>query len=346
MNQVTVTASGTYEVQIGAGILEHIGTEARKVLRAETVFLISDSNVFPIYGQRVADSLKTAGFKVDWIVCTAGERAKSPAMWVRLMEHLAHKQLTRSDAIIALGGGVMGDLAGFCAATYLRGIDYIQVPTSLLAMVDSSVGGKTAIDLTAGKNLCGAFKQPKLVLCDTECLKTLPRKELLCGCAEVIKYGVLGDAALFETLKAGPDRQDWPAIITRCVEMKRDIVEQDEFDKGLRQSLNLGHTLGHAIEKIENFSLSHGQCVAIGMAMIARSAVKFGLCDADTRDQIVEILNAYGLPTETDKTADWIVPAALGDKKRQGSTLTLVIPRQIGRCELHKIDITDLEKWV
>ena len=346
MNRVTVTASGTYEVQIGANILEDIGKEARKVLRAETVFILSDSNVFPIYGQQVADSLEAAGFKVDWLVCAAGEQSKSPAMWLRIMEYLAQKHLTRSDAIVALGGGVMGDLAGFCAATYLRGIDYIQVPTSLLAMVDSSVGGKTAIDLTAGKNLCGAFKQPKLVLCDTECLKTLPRQELLCGCAEVIKYGILGDRSLFDRLKTGPDRTDWPEIITRCVEMKRDVVQTDEFDKGLRQSLNLGHTLGHAVEKLSNYSLSHGQCVAIGMAMIARSAVKFGLCDEDTRDEIVDILQAYGLPTETDKGPDWIVPAALGDKKRQGSKLTLVVPRLIGRCDLHKIPISELTEWV
>ena len=273
MNQVTVTASGTYEVQIGAGILEQIGTEARKVLRAETVFLISDSNVFPIYGQRVADSLQAAGFKVDWIVCTAGERAKSPAMWVRLMEYLAHKQLTRSDAILALGGGVMGDLAGFCAATYLRGIDYIQVPTSLLAMVDSSVGGKTAIDLTAGKNLCGAFKQPKLVLCDTECLKTLPREELLCGCAEVIKYGVLYDPELFYHLQKHGLSFDREWVIARCVTLKRDVVAQDEFDRGARQKLNLGHTFGHSVEALSNFAISHGQAVAIGMAIDRKSVV-------------------------------------------------------------------------
>lgn len=346
MKAVTVTASKTYEVKIGQGILPRLGEEAAKVLKGRKVCLVSDSNVFPLYGQTARASLEAAGFEVAQFVFPAGEQSKCAAVWLELMNALASSRLTRSDAIVALGGGVTGDMAGFAAASYLRGVPYIQVPTSLLSMVDSSVGGKTAIDLPAGKNLCGAFCQPCLVLCDSACLKTLPREHLIAGSAEVIKYGVLGDRQLFEQLKTGPDAQDWPAVIARCVEMKRDVVQQDEFDTGLRQTLNLGHTFGHAIEKNSGFSLFHGQCVAIGMAKMAKAAVRHGLCDAITAQEIAEILSTYGLPVDTQQEKEEICEAALGDKKRRGSSVSLVVPREIGQCELHKVSVDELGDWI
>ena len=346
MKTVTVSASKTYEVKIGQGILPSLGEEAAKVLKGRKVCLVSDSNVFPIYGHTARESLEKAGFEVAEFVFVAGEQSKCSAVWLELMNDLAANRLTRADAVIALGGGVTGDMAGFAAATYLRGISYVQVPTSLLSMVDSSVGGKTAIDLPAGKNLCGAFCQPELVLCDSECLKTLPREHLIAGSAEVIKYGVLGDRELFDALKAGPDGQNWDEVIANCVAMKRDIVQQDEFDTGLRQILNLGHTFGHAVEANSGFSLYHGQCVAIGMAKIARAACRHGLCGKDTAVEIEEILSIYGLPTDTEQAHDTILSTALGDKKRRGSSVSLVVPREIGRCELHKVCVDELGDWI
>lgn len=346
MNTVTVKASRDYQVLIGQGLLSSLGQEAAAVVKGRRVCIVSDSNVFPLYGAAAAASLEQTGFTVHTFIFPAGEQSKSAAVWLDLLNTLAACGLTRADAIVALGGGVVGDLSGFAAATYLRGVAYIQVPTSLLAMVDSSVGGKTAIDLPAGKNLCGAFCQPRLVLCDTDCLRTLPRDVLLGGCAEIIKYGVLGSRDLFDRLKSGPDGQDWPWVITQCVSMKRDVVEEDEFDTGRRQSLNLGHTLGHAIERNSDFSLSHGQAVAIGMAMIARSAARFDLCSQETADEIVSLLRTYSLPVDTDQNLDDILSTALGDKKRQGSTLTLIVPRTIGCCELYPIPVADLPRWI
>lgn len=346
MNTVTVKASGQYDVKIGSGLLQTLGAEAAQVLKGRSVCLVSDSNVAPLYGAAATAALEAAGFSVCSFVFPAGEQSKCAAVWLELLNVLAENRLTRADGIIALGGGVTGDMAGFAAATYLRGISYLQVPTSLLAMVDSSVGGKTAIDLSAGKNLCGAFCQPRLVLCDTDCLRTLPRRMLRSGCAEVIKYGVLGSRTLFDRLKDGPDNQDWPWVITQCVSMKRDIVEEDEFDTGRRQCLNLGHTLGHAIEANSGFALSHGEAVSIGMARIAAAAVRFGLCDPADSTEIRSLLEAFGLPVETDQSPEAIVSTALGDKKRQGDTLTLIVPRRIGCCDLHKIPVSQLSAWI
>lgn len=346
MNAVTVNASRNYQVLIGPGLLSSLGKEAAALIKGRTACIVSDSNVFPLYGQTAKASLEQAGFSVFEFVFPAGEQSKCAAVWLELLNVLAQHRLTRADAIVALGGGVTGDMAGFAAATYLRGVAYIQVPTSLLAMVDSSVGGKTAIDLPAGKNLCGAFCQPRLVLCDTDCMSTLPRNVLLGGCAEVIKYGVLGSRELFDRLKVGPDHLDWTWVITKCVSMKRDVVETDEFDTGLRQSLNLGHTLGHAVEANSGFSLSHGQAVAIGMSMICRAAVRFGLCSDKAAEEIISLLQTYDLPVHTDQQPETILSTALGDKKRQGASLTLIVPREIGRCDLHAISVEELPRWI
>ena len=346
MKTVEVKASRSYRVEIGGGLLDSLGEKAAALLCGRTAAIVSDDIVAPLYAVRAKASLEAAGFAVCSFVFPHGEASKCGSTYLELVNFLAQERLGRDDLLVALGGGVVGDLTGFAAATYQRGVGYIQVPTTLLAMVDSSVGGKTAIDLPAGKNLCGAFYQPLLVLCDTETRKTLPENIFIDGCAEVIKYGVLGDESLFRTLESGPDAQDWEAIITQCVAMKRDLVQADEFDTGSRQLLNLGHTLGHAVEAGSNFALSHGKSVAIGMAMIARAAEKFGFCAAETRQKIENILAAYGLPQHTELPADALCEAALGDKKRRGNRLTLVLPEAIGRCRLHKIDIRELPDWI
>ena len=346
MNTVHISASRGYDVQIGGGLLPTLGEKAAALCKGRTACIVSDDTVAALYEPTARTSLEDAGFTVHTYVFPHGEESKCGENFLKLLGFLAQCQLTRSDLLVALGGGVTGDLTGFAAACYLRGVKYIQVPTSLLAMVDSSVGGKTAIDLPQGKNLCGAFYQPILVLCDTDLLKTLPDDIFRDGCAEVIKYGVLGSRELFDKLKAAHARDQLDDVVTTCVDMKRAVVEDDEFDTGRRQLLNLGHTLGHAIEKNSDFQLSHGQCVAIGMAMMARSAVKHGFCTEATKNEIVNLLQWYGLPTDTDQAPTAIYLSALGDKKRQGGSLTLVVPREIGVCDLHTIEVGALLGWI
>lgn len=332
MKTISVTASKDYSVLIGDNLLADLGKLVCDKKTPCQVAVISDSNVWPLYGSVVQKSLCSAGFQVISYVFPAGESSKNGNTYLEILNFLAINHLTRSDLLIALGGGVVGDLTGFAAATYLRGISYIQVPTTLLAMVDSSVGGKTAIDLPAGKNLAGAFYQPDLVICDIDCLSTLPDQIFRDGCAEVIKYGVLYDEALFAHLAANGIRFDRESVISRCVALKRDVVSQDEFDTGARQMLNLGHTLGHGIEANSHFCISHGQAVAAGMAIIAKSAWKTGICTQDVYQQIVEVLQTFGLPWNTSYSADELAASALSDKKRSGSTVNLIMPKRIGEC--------------
>lgn len=334
MKTVPVNASRSYMIHIADDILSTAGELLKAVTKAEKVAVISDSNVFPLYGKVLSDSLNRAGFQVVSYVFPAGEQSKNGNTYLEILNFLAENQLTRSDCLVALGGGVVGDLTGFAAATYLRGIAYVQIPTTLLAMVDSSVGGKTAIDLTAGKNLCGAFYQPHLVLCDVRCLDTLTENVFRDGCAEVIKYGVLYDAALFEHLMHHGLAFHREYVITRCVELKRDVVEADEFDTGARMKLNLGHTLGHGVEVRSNFSISHGKAVAIGMGIITRCAAARQLCDQSVRDRIHQVLALFGLPTSTNFTAQELFESALSDKKRSGSTINLIVPCAIGNCDI------------
>ena len=247
MKIVNVRASRQYDILIGADLLGTLGQCIAKVKTSCTAVIISDSNVWPLYGNKATESLETAGYHVLSFVFPAGEASKCADTYLEILAYLADKKLTRSDMLIALGGGVVGDITGFAAATYLRGISYVQVPTSLLAMVDSSVGGKTAIDLPNGKNLVGAFYQPCLVLCDMDALDSLPTDIFRDGCAEVIKYAILYDTELFAHLEKFGLNFQREYVISRCVELKRDVVDQDEFDTGARQFLNLGHTLGHGV---------------------------------------------------------------------------------------------------
>lgn len=333
-----------YDVLIGAGLLEELGSRTAAVVKGRTAMVVSDDTVYGLYGEKAEKSLKKAGFAVKTFVFPHGEQSKNGQVFLELVNVLAENRLTRTDVIIALGGGVTGDLAGFAAACYLRGISCVQVPTSLLAMVDSSVGGKTAIDLPAGKNLCGAFHQPALVVCDTDLLKTLPAEILTDGMAEVIKYAVLGQEGLFDRLQKGIE--NWEEVIYDCVCAKASFVEEDEFDNGSRQFLNLGHTLGHGMEANSNFTLSHGKAVAIGISMMANAACKKELLSPENRDEIVRLLKKYNLPTETAQSAEDICNTALGDKKRRGDTITLVVPVEKVRCILHPIPIEELLDWV
>ena len=340
METVTVRASGQSRILIGSGILPLLGREVRALCAAQTVAVASDSHVAPLYAEKVCRSLESAGLRTVLFTFPAGESAKCPETWLALLRFLAQSHLTRTDALLALGGGVTGDLAGFAAATYLRGIDLVQMPTSLLAMIDSSVGGKTAIDLPEGKNLAGAFCQPKLVLCDTDTLATLPAENRLDGFGELVKYAVLHDPALLRELQSTQEVTD--RVIARCVRCKRDLVEADEFDRGARRLLNLGHTLGHAIEARSGFSVSHGCAVAIGLAAAARIAAKRGLCTAVCSAQIERTLTMLGLPVHSPYGIEELLPYLVSDKKRSGETCTCILPRMVGRCELYPVPASEL----
>ena len=340
MNTVTVSASKTYDILIGSGLLTQLGERVKALGKAQKVCVVSETTVFPLYGKAVAESLENAGFSVVSFVFPAGEESKNGSVFLELLNYLAENRLTRSDIIVALGGGVTGDLAGFAAASYLRGIRFVQVPTTLLAAVDSSVGGKTAIDLPAGKNLAGAFCQPSLVLCDTDTLNSLPADIFRDGCAEVIKYGILYDPVLFSHLEDKGLDFDREAVITRCVELKRDVVMEDEFDTGARMKLNLGHTIGHGVEAKSNFTLSHGKSVAIGMAIVARAS------NCPDTARILSILRQFGLPTTTDDSAEDIFTYALSDKKRSGDLVKLILPNAIGDCSIVPTPVEQLKSFI
>ena len=346
MQEVTVHASRDYRILIGTGLLPRLGQEAARCVKGRKVCIVSETNVYPHHGAAAEESLKSAGFTVVSYVFSAGESSKNGQNYLTLLNFLAENQLTRADLLIALGGGVVGDLCGFAAATYLRGVAFIQVPTTLLAAVDSSVGGKTAIDLPAGKNLAGAFYQPSLVLCDTNTLSTLPDEIFRDGCAEVIKYGILYDRNFFDYLKSTGVSFDREKVIRRCVELKRDVVAEDEFDTGARMKLNLGHTVGHGVEAMSRFAISHGKAVAIGTAIVSRAAAKCGMLSQADANAIVDILNAYGLPTATKYSAEELAHFMLSDKKRSGGTVNLIIPREIGRCEIIPTPVEKLVAFV
>ena len=344
MRGVTVKTSATYEVLIGSGLLQKAGEAVKKVISPCKAAIVTDSTVVHLYEETVRQSLTEAGFSVCTFVFPAGEASKNIHTLSHLLEFLAKEEMTRTDLIVALGGGVTGDLAGFGAAVYLRGIPFVQIPTTFLAAIDSSVGGKTAVDLEAGKNLAGAFYQPKLVLCDTDVLQTLPEVVFADGIAEALKYGVLGDTVLFEKIAGGDFRQDLEEIIETCVSMKRDVVEEDEFDTGKRQLLNLGHTFGHAIEQKSHFQMTHGHAVAIGMHLIAKAAEAKGIAEKGTAAAIAKAMEQNQLPKETTFSPAEVAEGTLRDKKRRGGTISFVFPKKIGACEIVKISVEEVEE--
>ena len=345
MKKVQVNASKSYNVLIGEGILNDLPKFLKQLKIKGKILILSDKNVYSIYGNAVKNLLENANFTCEKFLVKGGENSKSAKDYISVLEFLARNEFTREDAILALGGGVVGDLSGFVSATYLRGIKFIQVPTSLLAAVDSSVGGKTAINLKSGKNLAGAFYQPSLVVCDTLLLNTLSEKEFSSGMAEVIKYGCIFDKGLLELLLDGMEKHT-EEVIERCVTLKKSVVEKDEFDNGDRQLLNFGHTLGHAIEKQSNFKISHGQAVALGMKIITEKCVKSGLCKGEVLENLISLMAKYNLNLELDIKLDKLLSTTLVDKKRKGNDILVVIPKEIGKCVLKKYSLKDWEQFI
>lgn len=339
---IPVRTAPPYSVFIGPGLLANWGLRLREILPPCHAAVIADSTVAPLYLGTVTAGLRQAGFAVSSFVFPAGESRKNLSTLSDILEFLAEEHLTRSDCVVALGGGVAGDMAGFAAACYLRGIRYVQVPTTLLSAVDSSVGGKTAIDLRAGKNLAGAFLQPAAVFCDTDCLKSLPPTVFADGAAEAIKTGVLSDEALFSLFEDGTLTAAPAEVIARCVRYKAGVVERDEKEQGERRLLNLGHTVGHAIEKCSGYAIPHGHAVAAGLAIIAQSAERLGWAEEPIAGRIAACLAKNSLPTDTEYPPEALAEAALADKKRSGGDITLVVPQRIGQCALRKMPVTEL----
>ena len=342
--QILTTPDGeTYPILTGSGLLHTCGQEIAALTKPCRVMIVSDSNVAPLYLDRVKASLSAAGFAVNTHVVSAGEESKSIGVLGALLESFAEAHLTRTDLAVALGGGVIGDLTGFAAGCYLRGIRFVQMPTTLLSAVDASVGGKTAVNLRHGKNLAGLFHQPIGVYCDTDSLRTLHPHELADGAAEAIKTGILGDPELFAIYETGDPAAQYEEIIARSVAYKAKIVTEDPTEKGVRKLLNLGHTAAHAIERLSDFGISHGHAVAIGTAIVARASVKRGIMKNDDAVRIINTLKRSSLPVFCPYGAADMAKIAALDKKAAAASITVILPETIGRCRLEVMPIAELE---
>lgn len=342
---VDVSDKSLSEIYIENGLLSKVGELTKTVLKGKKIALISDTNVYPLYGKNIKNQLENEGYKVFTYIFKAGEASKNTSELIKIVEFMAENELTREDGAVALGGGVCGDMVGFAASVFLRGIKFVQIPTSLLAQVDSSVGGKTAVDLPQGKNLCGAFHQPSLVIIDPDVLKTLSYHFFSDGMGEVIKYGCIKSASLFEKLESGDVKDNLTEIITECVSIKRQVVENDEKEHGERALLNFGHTCGHAIEKLWNFeTVSHGEAVAIGMVMITRAGENLGITEKGTTDRLIKVLEKNDLKISDTHTDKEIISAMNGDKKRTGTGIKFVMINKIGSSFINPIKYEDINK--
>lgn len=345
MKKITVHASTEYDIFIQDGIIKSCGDIIKEKTKAQKIVIITDDTVDNLYGGVVEESIAKAGFDIIKFVFPHGETSKCADTLIKIYDFLCENSITRTDCLVALGGGVVGDITGFAAATFLRGMDFVQIPTTLLAQVDSSVGGKTAIDIKGGKNLVGAFKQPLCVICDPETLKTLTHEIFSDGMGEVIKYGMIRDEKLFELIAKHNKESIWEDIadiIAQCISIKRDVVEMDEFDTGERMILNFGHTLGHAIESYYHYeTYSHGSAVAIGMCMMADKT-----CDAETAKKLKDCVKAYNLPTDVPADIKELVPLCGKDKKRAASQLRFIVCKTIGKAEIHTMSFDSFSAWM
>ncbi|MBP3937924.1 MAG: 3-dehydroquinate synthase [Clostridia bacterium] len=344
MQTIKVKASKEYDVIIGQGVLSLLGKKIKELFGDVKVCIVSDDTVASLYSEKAKKYLGEENIKNELFVFPHGEKSKSPEVLFELLEFLASKHFSRKDVVIALGGGVTGDLTGLGAAMYMRGMHLVQIPTTLLAMVDSSVGGKTAVNLKSGKNLAGVFNQPELVLCDLQMLLTLSSEIFSEGVAEIIKYGVIADRALFELVKNGELVENIENVVARCVSIKSEIVSEDEFDTGKRNLLNFGHTLAHSIEKMSEFKISHGNAVAMGMLLISEIAWKRCLSKERCQDEIIDALLENNLPVSCPFTNSSLYYATENDKKSSSGRISIIVPEEIGNCKILNIALAEFKE--
>ena len=346
MHTIQINASSSYNIYIGTGILKDAGRMISDVLGSSErrVLIVTDDNAGRLYGSSLTKSLEGAGIQHTQIVLENGEKSKNLESYIRIIQTLKDMGFSRSNAVVALGGGVIGDLAGFAAATYMRGMKLVQIPTTVLAAVDSSVGGKTAVDFDDAKNLIGCFCQPDLVICDTAAFDTLPDEVMRDGCAEIAKYGILSDSLLFERISQSCAAGEAPdeEIIAECVNIKKQYVEEDEFDTGKRNFLNLGHTIGHAVESCSNYTVSHGAAVACGLRAVAQIACALGICDAECAAEITGGIKRMGFDTAIPYSAQELTDRIFHDKKRTSDSVAMILPESIGSCVKKSIRIDEL----
>ena len=353
MKEVQVKVPGhSYTIKLGSGVIKELPAELKR-LNPSSCLIATNITVGSLYLKKATD-LCNGMCRTESVVLPDGEAYKDWGSVSAILEKLASMGADRKSVVIALGGGVVGDLAGFAAAIYMRGIRFIQVPTTLLAMVDSSVGGKTGMNMTAGKNLVGTFHQPEAVIADSDFLRTLPEREIGAGIAEIIKHGVLADKTYFEELERDMEKlraldpETVAEVVGRSCEIKAGVVSRDEKEKGERAKLNLGHTFGHGIEALSGYTVSHGHAVASGICFIMNCAVKRGLCPENALARLEKLLKKYSLDPFIYRSYDIheLISASSHDKKKNGDKITLVIPRDIGECELMTIDFCDIENFV
>ncbi len=345
MQAIQINASSSYNIYVGEGILSQSGKIISNTKVYKKAVIVTDDIVEKLYGDTVLKSLEKSGIIATIFAFKNGEESKSHKTLIALYEFLSQNAVSRTDLLIALGGGVVGDLTGFASATYLRGLDFVQIPTTLLAQTDSSIGGKTAVNIASGKNLVGAFKQPECVICDTKTLKTLSDEIYSDGMSEIIKYGMIKSKSLFDSLSKGINDTQLIDVITECINIKKSVIECDEFDKGERMLLNFGHTFGHAIEKAYNYTgITHGKAVAIGMMIISEYAEKSGITKKGTTEKLKACLEKYNLPTSTNFNISELIGTCLNDKKRETDKINLILCNDIGKSEIKKLSIPDFYK--
>ena len=345
MDTITVNGSTSYNVIIERGILDRVGGYLRDELAGEKALIVTDSNVATLYLNTVAESLKEAGYESYSVVLAPGDQSKSIDIYVDLLQLLADYSFHATDLIIGLGGGMIGDLAGFVGATYQRGMRTVLLPTSLLAAVDASVGGKTAVNMSSGKNQVGTIRNPSIVICDPRTMTTLSDDDLQEGYAEIIKYGILTGYEIIDMLRDAIENKDYAKVICRSVEIKRDVVEMDEGDKNLRQFLNLGHLVGHAIEAASDFNISHGQAVAVGLAVEARAAALHGYTAMSTYLEISSILREFGFDALCSYVIADLAPYLGSDKRIRDGKIDVIVPITIGDCVMQPIEASAIEDY-
>ena len=340
MKRIRVEASSKkYDVIVGNSFLDSISSEIKSVTKAKKLMLVTDDNVAPLHLDAVKKQLKN--WEVFVKIIPNGEQTKNINTVLEILTELAENRFDRNDVVIALGGGVVGDISAFSASIYMRGIGFINIPTTLLSQVDSSVGGKTGVDFRGAKNIVGTFYQPSLVICDTAFLNTLPANIFADGCAEVIKYAFINDKPLLDVIDRGI-RENIEEIVCRCVENKRDIINEDEFDRGNRALLNFGHTVAHAVEAKSDYKTSHGSAVAIGMAVMTKACENAGICGDGVYDRLISVLIKNNLPTKTDFSADEMIDVIKSDKKKSGDSISVIVPRRLCSCEIEKMSFEKL----